>query len=135
MISNFYHIREKNVFLETKLDSKAKHKRNLVLATWVIVSIILFPFGLPNLCAEIHRELCIREINKKYPKMPYHKCVHLVGLNVESGVMHEGQLVKNPIDLKDPIQKKRFRITKIVADISMVALVLLAIAGAIIIGI
>lgn len=131
MVSNFYHIKEKNVLIESHLDLKAKHKRNLVLAAWAIASVILFPFGLPHLCSEIHREMCIREINKKHTTLPYHKCVELVNMKGDKGVWHNGKTVLNPIDLKSPQQQRMFRLTKIAYDLSAVALLILGVVGTI----
>lgn len=129
------HIKESNVLIESRIDSVAKHKRNLVLAVWVIATVIFFPFGLPHLCIEIHRELCIREINQKYPTMPYKKCVDLSICKGDNGVMHNGVLVRNPIDFDSKKQRIRFKITKIAFEVSLVALVIIGIVGAIIIGI
>lgn len=129
------HIKEANVLLESHLDSTAKHKRNLVLAIWAIATVIFFPLGLTHLCQEIHRELCIREINQKYPTMGYSKCVELSACTGSNGVMHKGVLVNNPIDLDSKKEKLRSKLTRVAFDISLVALVLIGVAGAIIIGI
>lgn len=132
---NFGHIKESNVLIESHLDSTAKHKRNLVLAIWAIATIIFFPFALPHLCQEIHRELCIREVNQVYPNMGYDKCMRLSICKGNNGVMHEGRLVKNPIDFDSKKERLRFKLTKVASEVSLISLIFIGLAGAIIIGI
>ena len=129
------HIKESNVLLESHLDSIAKHKRNLVLAVWAIATVIFFPFGLTHLCQEIHRELRIREINQKYPTMPYNKCVDLSICKGSNGVMHHGALVRNPIDFDSKKERLRSEMKKVAFEVSLIAMVFIGIVGAIIIGI
>lgn len=129
------HIKESKVLIESHVDSVAKRKRNLVLAIWAIATLIFFPIGLPHLFEEIHREICIREINKVYPNMCYDKCVRLSICKDNNGVMHRGRLVSNPIDFDSEKHKRWDRITKLAFEASLVALVVAGIVGAIIIGI
>ena len=125
---SYGHIRERNVLILDRDDSIAKHKRNLVLAVWAIVAVIFFPLGLHHLCEEIHREIVIREINQLIPKLSYKNCVDLSHCQDKNGIFVNGELVCNPIDYKSEKERMRFKWTRNAFDISVVALVVIAVA-------
>lgn len=74
---NFGHIRESGVLLLTKEDSDEKHKRNAKLAGLSFASVFTLGFGVAYLAPEVEREQDIRNLGRRYPELPYSKCVEL----------------------------------------------------------
>lgn len=74
---NFGHIRESGVLLLTKEDSNLKHKRNAKLAGLTFAAVFSMGAACMFLEEEVDREKEIRSLGRKFPMLPYSKCVEM----------------------------------------------------------